>query len=271
MTQTQRLPDHQVAGDSNTTVFLLHGAYGSKDYFRFEIETLVRAGLRVVAWDAPGYGISPLPTEGLSIEGLAAAAARLIEHTGSATNVVLGHSMGGIVAPALAAARPDLVQAVVVSATVASFSQKSEADRKTFLAERVEPLKQGRSFRDTAGAVIDSMFAPGSQGPLVELVREVALSTRNETFIAAIQAIVEYDGVDNLRRLSQPMLLLAGAHDKVGRPEGMHKMQQSFVPHARLEVLPNSGHYAFAEEPELFNRHLLQFIADSVGATKRAA
>ena len=51
MTYSLRVPDFQVAGDSDTTVFLLHGAYGSKDYFRPEIETLVRAGLRVVAWD----------------------------------------------------------------------------------------------------------------------------------------------------------------------------------------------------------------------------
>ena len=96
---TYRFPDYQVAGEADTTVYLLHGAYGSKDYFRAEIETLVKAGFRVVAWDAPGYGISPLPAGGLRIEGLAEAAARLIERTGSKTNIIMGHSMGGITAP----------------------------------------------------------------------------------------------------------------------------------------------------------------------------
>ena len=56
-----RFPDYEVAGDADTTIYLLHGAYGSKRHFRHEIQTLVRAGHRVVAWDAPGYGISSLP------------------------------------------------------------------------------------------------------------------------------------------------------------------------------------------------------------------
>ncbi len=260
MSRPQRIPDFQVAGDSDTTVFLLHGAYGSKDYFRNEIETLVRAGLRVVAWDAPGYGLSQLPAKGLSIEGLAEAAAGLIERMGSRHNIVMGHSMGGIVAPAVSVLLPDAVHGLVISATVASFSQKSPEDKKNFLAERVEPLKQGKSFRETAAVVVDSMFAPGSAGPLVELVREVALSTSKETFIAAIGAIVNYEGVATLRKVTAPTLLLAGRHDKVGRPDGMQNIKTSFIPHAEFHVLPNSGHYAFAEEPELFNQHLLGFI-----------
>ena len=102
MSSSVRIPDFQVAGDSDTTVFLLHGAYGSKDYFRPEIETLVRAGLRVVAWDAPGYGLSALPKSGLRIEDMAEAAVKLIGLMGTRTNVLLGHSMGGIIAPAAA-------------------------------------------------------------------------------------------------------------------------------------------------------------------------
>jgi pimeloyl-ACP methyl ester carboxylesterase len=266
MNDHSRMPDYQVAGDANTTVFLLHGAYGSKDYFRHEIETLVRAGLRVVAWDAPGYGISPLPEGGLSIEGLAEAAGRLIDKEGTTTNVVLGHSMGGITAPAVYAARPNKVHGVVISATVASFSQKSEEDRKTFLAERIDPLNNGKSFRETAAPVVNSMFAPMSQGPMVELVREVALSTAKDTFCAAIKAITEYEGMDNLKAMKVPTLLLAGQYDKVGRPEGMERIKTQFVPHADYRLIPDAGHYAFAEQHELFNQHLLRFIADRVQA-----
>lgn len=260
-----RMPDHQVAGDGDTTVFLLHGAYGSKSYFQPEIETLVKNGLRVVAWDAPGYGISPLP-EHLSIEGLAEAAARLIEKTGTRTNIVVGHSMGGIIAPAVCVRLTERVHGLVISATVAAFSRKSEQDRKTFLEERIEPLKRGKSFRDTAMPVILSMFAPGSNGPMVDLVREVAASTRSETFCAAIQAIVDYDGVENLKRVRVPTLLIAGEHDKVGRPQTMEGIKE-FIPQAEFVCIPDAAHYAFAEQPEEFNRHLLAFIRDRVGAS----
>lgn len=256
-----RFPDYQVAGDADTTVYLLHGAYGSKDYFRAEIETLVRAGYRVVAWDAPGYGISPLPADGLRIEGLADAAARLIERTGSACNVVVGHSMGGITAPLVTRLAADKVHGLVISATGASYSRKSDADKATFLEERIAPLKRGKSFRETAMPVILSMFAPGSKGELVDLVTRVAADSHTDTFCAAIEAITRYDGVATLKSVTVPTLLIAGEADKVGRPESMRGLTE-LIPHAKFVSIPNAGHYAFAEQPEAFNKALVGFLRE---------
>lgn len=256
-----RFPDYQVAGGGDTTVFLLHGAYGSKDYFRPEIETLVRAGYRVVAWDAPGYGISPLPPSGLSIEGLADAAARLVDKEGTRTNVVLGHSMGGIVAPLAARLAGDKVHALVISATVASFSRKSAQDKATFAQERIGPIRRGLPFREAALPVIRSMLAPGASGPLVDLVVEVASGMQADTFCAAIEAITQYEGEDNLRAVRVPTLLIAGALDKVGRPEGMQSLT-TLIPDARFVCIEGAGHYAFAERPDEFNAALLAFLAE---------
>jgi len=259
-----RFPDYQVAGgDADTTVFLLHGAYGSKDYFRSEISTLARNGLRVVAWDAPGYGISPLPESGLSIEGLAETAAALVERLGSKTNVVLGHSMGGIVAPRVCTLLPERVHGLVISATVASFSQKTDEEKRIFLKERIEPLKQGRSLRESAMPVINSMFAPGSAGEAVELVRETAASTPVDTFVSAITAITLYEGVPTLQQVRQPTLLMAGRHDKVGTPAGMEGITR-FIPQARFVCIDGAGHYAFAEQHDTFNEHLLRFVREQV-------
>lgn len=254
-----RFPDYQVTGDADTTVFLLHGAYGSKKYFESEINTLAANGYRVVAWDAPGYGVSPLPEGGLTIERLADTAATLIERVGTRTNVVVGHSMGGIVAPGVAVRLPGKVHGLVVSATVGSFNRKSEEDRKTFLEERIAPLKQGKSFRETAMPVILSMFAPGSQGPMVELVKEVAASTSLDTFCSAIEAITNYDGIETLRKVAVPTLLIAGAHDKVGRPDGMEEIK-TLIPQAEFVCIPDAAHYAFAEQHDAFNAHLLKFL-----------
>ena len=48
-----RMPDYQVSGEGETTIFLLHGIYGAKDYWRYQTERLVTRGYRVVSWDAP--------------------------------------------------------------------------------------------------------------------------------------------------------------------------------------------------------------------------
>ena len=258
---TTRFPDYEVAGDADTTVFLLHGAYGSRAYFRPLIQTLVNAGYRVVAWDAPGYGMSPLPEGGLSIESLAEAATRLIERERSRFNVVVGHSMGGIVAPLASLHAKGLVHGLVISATVATFSRKSAQDKATFAEERIGPIRRGLPFKEAALPVIKGMLAPTSSGPLVDLVVEVASGMRAETFCAAIEAIVGYDGEDNLKAVSVPTLLIAGAHDKVGRPDGMRSLT-GLIPNSRFVCIDGAAHYAFAEQPEAFNAALLGFLSE---------
>ena len=56
------LPDfavHHPVGPSNgTTVVLLHGAFGAKEYWRAQLQAFVQNGYRVLSWDAPGYGAS---------------------------------------------------------------------------------------------------------------------------------------------------------------------------------------------------------------------
>lgn len=257
-----RVPDHCVAGDGPVTVFLLHGAYGSKAYFSDLIASLVGAGHRVVAWDAPGYGLSPLPAE-FSIDSAARAAVRLVERTGGATNVVLGHSMGGIVAPRVAALAPGRVAAVIVSATSGSFVSRSKEDQERFLRERLDPLASSKTLREAALPVIRSMFAPGSSGPLVDLVTEVAASTATETFKAAIRAITQWDGTETVRSLNLPLLAIAGEHDTVGRPDAMQRMFAQ-VPGSEFACLAGAAHYGFAEQPAAFKRLVLDFIARRV-------
>ena len=49
------LPDYAVTGAGKVTVFLLHGIYGAKEYWRYQTERLVARGYRVVAWDARAF------------------------------------------------------------------------------------------------------------------------------------------------------------------------------------------------------------------------
>ncbi|UUZ66594.1 alpha/beta hydrolase (plasmid) [Polaromonas sp. P1-6] len=111
------------------------------------------------------------------------------------------------------------------------------------------------------------MFAPGSAGTMVDLVKEVALGTSADTFIAAITAIVNYEGVDTLQKVKVPTLLLAGAHDKVGRPDGMEKIK-TFIPQADFVCIPDAAHYAFAEQHALFNQHLIDFLRTRVAPAR---
>ena len=76
---------------------------------------LNRAGYRVVAWDAPGYGTSPIP-DALTVRDMAELLGRLIEATASARTVILGHSNGGMLSTRHVVDHPNTPALVLLSA-----------------------------------------------------------------------------------------------------------------------------------------------------------
>ena len=257
------LPDYIKVGRGEVTVYLLHGGYGSKVYWTPMIDRLAAAGYRVIAWDAPGYGISPLP-DCFTIEAAAQACVALIDDTATGCNIVLGHSMGGLIAPLAANLRPAHVQGVVLSATGASFGHLDAATRAAFVAERLAPLDAGKTMRQVAAPLVRGMMGPRAAGPDVNLVTEATALTPDATFRAAIRAIVEYDGEPALDALSVPALVIAGALDPIGRPDNLAKLAQG-LPDAAYHCIPDTGHYAWAEDPAGFDAALLPFLARVAG------
>ncbi len=257
----QRIPDYVKTGEGDITILLLHGGYGSKEYFRYETEALARAGYRTVAWDAPGYGVSPLP-DPFTIEGAAEAALRLIDEVGGETFVVFGQSMGGLIAPRVAKARPDKVKAVVLSATLASLGQGGEEFARDFIEKRIPPLREHATLAGAALPLLKSMFASTSSGPMCDLVLKAAGETPSETFIQAMLAIQKYNGEPTLRALEIPALCVAGKHDPVAQWPMMQAMSE-MLPQGEFKRFDNSGHYPFAEEHEAFNAVLLDFLKRS--------
>ncbi|MCC5986565.1 MAG: alpha/beta hydrolase [Pararhodobacter sp.] len=256
--ESEDLPDFVKTGTGPVTVFLLHGGYGGKDYWEPVIARLVAAGIRVVAWDAPGYGLSALP-EGFTLDLAAEACVRLIVRMGSACNIVLGHSMGGLIAPRVHQMRPDLVQGVVLSATVASFGHLDSATQEEFIAERVAPLDRGMKLSEAASKLVRSMMGPDAQGADIETVIRVVAQTPTPTFRAAIRAIVKYNADAALAALDKPTLVIAGSVDPIGRPEDMRALAEH-LPQARYVCIEGAGHYAWAEKPQEFDHHLIGFV-----------
>jgi pimeloyl-ACP methyl ester carboxylesterase len=255
------MPDYQVSGEGEVTVFLLHGIYGSKDYWRYQTERLVARGYRVVAWDAPGYGISPLP-DPFTFDVVAEAGAQLIRALGSERNVVHGHSMGGQITPRIRRKVPELVQGIVISSTIGYFANRTKEEQEEFVRKRTAPPPPGTDPVTANLLVVNSMLGPTSSGPEVDLVRRWASRTPPETVKAAVKAVQSYpeaDAVSGFRAIAVPTLLVAGEVDQVGHPAGMKRVAD-MIPGCEFGVVAGSGHYPWAENPAEFNRHFFGFL-----------
>ena len=254
------LPDYEVHGSGPVTLFVLHGAYGNRDYFEDAIRRWTEVGLRVVAWTCPGYGEDPVP-EGFGVPLAAEYAARMVLREKSDVNVVLGHSMGGLIGPRLPGLVGDALDGLILSASSAGFVNRTDEDKEKYLAERVKPITDdGLSVAEYSVGLLRTMMAPGASGELVDKVVEVVTSMKTEAFLASMKAITEYNSVPSLEKLRLPTLLLAGEYDPACTPAGMRRMQQ-LIEGAQFHEIAGAGHYAFAEKPEEFHQMTTNFIA----------
>lgn len=256
---TVRIPDHSVSGTGDITVFLLHGAFGAKEYWLRQIEALTGAGFRVVAWDAPGYGVSPLPVD-FSVEAAARAAEALIRAEGTAQNVVLGHSMGGMIAQRCYSYCPELIDGLVLSATSAAFG-KSDGDwQQEFVNARVAPLDKGMTLPQLAPKMIGAMIAPGMKGEDIDRVIRVVSLMREETFRAAVYAITQFEGRDILPLIDVPTLCVSGGHDLAAAPPKVMERMASKITGAEYLCMEHVGHFGWAEDADGFNTVLIDFL-----------
>ena len=262
--RTYDLPDYLVSGEGPTTVYLLHGAYGAKEYWRYTTQTLNQAGYRVVAWDAPGYGTSPVP-DTLSMGDMARVAGRLIGATSTGRNVLLGHSMGGMVAQKTADLFPDRVQALVLSATAHTFNHSGPEWQANFLATRVAPLTQGRAIADYAPEMLRSMMGPGAQGPAIDHVLHNVRLMNGAGFQKAIQATAAYLEEDVLARIEAPTLCIAGELDTTCPASVMHRMA-GLLKRGEYHEMKGVAHFGWAERPDEYHQVLLSFLGRTAPA-----
>ena len=262
------IPSFSILG-SGPTVLMLHGIGGGHLAFAPQLETLAEVGYRAVAWDMPGYGHSA-PIEPYTFKGLAESCIRLIdalvaERGGSV--VLVGHSMGGMVAQEVIARRPDKVSRLVLCGTSAAFGQRpggsgpAEAWAQRFIDERLAPLAQGRSMAEVAAQLIPRMVGPGALPEGLRLAEHCMAGVPAATYRRALECLLTFDRRAALAQIRVPTLLVAGEFDRVATPAVMQAMAREIL-QARYAEMPGIGHLMPLENPDAFDRLLLDFLRE---------
>lgn len=261
---------------SGEVVLMLHGIGGGHLAFAPQVETLAGSGYRAVAWDMPGYGHSA-PIEPYTFKGLAEACIRLIEallanedierRRTSPTRagvVLVGHSMGGMVAQEVVARRPELVRRLVLCGTSPAFGRRpdgsvSDTFQREFVNQRTAPLDAGQTMADLAQKLVPQMIGPGALPEGVALAIHCMSQIPPGTYRRALEALVTFDRSADLARIRVPTLVLAGEFDRTAPPSVMKRMADAIPGSIYLE-LKGVGHLQPLEAPEDFDGALLNFL-----------
>ena len=241
-------------------VVFLHGVGGGRHGWAPQQAHVAQMGWRSLAWDMPGYGDSAMVTP-YDFAHLAKALWQMLDAAHIDQAVLVGHSMGAMVALQAWTQKPERITSLLLAASSPAFGHSDGDFQNQFLAQRLAPLEAGKTMGDIADKLIPTMAAPGGDAtPLIPAHQSMS-TVPPATYRAALHALVQFEQRAALPTLTVPVLCLAAEHDRTAPPAVMEKMAQK-IPGARYACLAGAGHLLHCEQPEAFNAELEKSLKD---------
>ena len=213
---------------------------------------------RVITPDLPGHGRSALPSGRLTVDSMAEDVAALLDRLAIGSAHVVGLSLGGCVAIALAARFPAHVRTLTLVNTFARLRPAGPrgvarmVKRVALLALAPVPVMAAQVARD--------LFPLPEQAPLFEAAAASLGRTSRRSYAASMRALAAVDLRAVLADIRCPTLVVAGEHDGTV-PLVAKQFLARGIPHARLVVIPASRHATNIDQPEVFNSAVLEFLS----------
>jgi len=254
-----------VGWPTQPAVVFLHGVGGGRQGWAPQQAHVAALGWRSLAWDMPGYGDSPRVTP-YDFAQLAQALWQMLDAAHIDQAVLVGHSMGAMVALQAWTQNPARIRGLLLAASSPAFGHADGDFQKQFLAQRLAPLEAGKTMGDIADQLIPTLAAPGgAAAPAIPATLKSAHQSMSAvspaTYRAALHALVQFEQRAALPTLSVPVLCLAAEHDRTAPPAVVERMAQK-IPGARYTCLALAGHLLHYEQPEAFNAELEKFLKD---------
>ena len=231
------------------SLVLLHGLFGQARNFT-TVQRRLADRRHVVALDLRNHGASP-HAGGMAYATLADDVAETLGKLGLRRSDVLGHSMGGKTAMALALTRPELVRRlVVVDVAPVAYAHGNAALVAALQALPLDaPMSRSQADRALVAAIPNAVirsfllqnFAPGERPGWRCGLALIA---------AALPHLEGWDVTDTRRFAAETLLIRGGASDYVGQA-GAASFRTAF-PKGRIETVADAAHWVHADAPERF-------------------
>ncbi len=230
------------------------------DRLTARLAALLPSGLRMIRYDKRGHGLTGAPPAPYRMDALVADAAALMDHLEIRGALVVGLSIGGMIAQGLAAERPDLARAMVLMDTAAKIGAPDMWD------QRIAAVRAG-GIDSLADAVLERWFTAAFRAERREelaLWRAMLTRTPAEGYAGCCAAIRDTDLFESTARLRLPTLALVGDEDG-STPPDLVRETAALIPGARFEVVRGAGHLPCVEKPDETAALIAGFIRESCG------
>lgn len=211
---------------------------------------------RIIRYDKRGHGLSEGPTGPYFMGDLVSDLAGILDALGLKNVVLVGLSIGGMIAQGLAAERPDLLKAVVFSNTGAKIGTPQIWDERLEMVRKggIEALAEG-----TLGRWFSEDFRTNRPGDLAYW-KNMLCRTWVHGYMGCAAAISETDLFDSTARLTLPTLGIAGSEDGSTPPDMVRELTE-IVAGAEYHLIRGAGHLPCVENPKEYASVLTRFLA----------
>jgi pimeloyl-ACP methyl ester carboxylesterase len=267
-----------VGADRGRTVVLLHGKNFFGAYWRDTIKALAAHGYRVVVPDQIGFGKSSKPNIHYSFHMMAATTKKLLDTLGVEKVVVVGHSMGGMLATRFTLMYPQAVTHLVLEDPIGledyrsfvPYASPEELYRNELNATEESIRTYHKGYYVRWQPEYDEYVQVAARWKLSGEYPRLAMSSA-----LTYEMIYEQPVCHEFAGVKAKTLLVIGQADRtvvgkarvkkellpfVGQYPELGRRTAKLIPGATLVEVPNVGHIPHFEARELFNRELLAFI-----------
>ncbi|MFM0341269.1 alpha/beta fold hydrolase [Paraburkholderia fungorum] len=241
---------------------LLHGIGSGAASWVQQLEVLGTTR-RVLAWDAPGYGAStPVAADSPVASDYAAVLKDWLDALGIERCVLLGHSLGAIIAGAFAAAHPQRVAGLLLLSPAGGYGTASADVRETRRDQRLAMLAElgPQGLAETRSA---NMLSAHASEEARAWVRWNMARVIPQGYAQATHLLANADLAADLARYKGRINVAVGAYDTITLPAACERLAQ--IAATQLQVVPRAGHAGYIEAPSAYTAIIDTFCRISDG------
>jgi 3-oxoadipate enol-lactonase len=247
---------HELRGPERAPAVVFSNSLGTDFRIWNEIADALSGDFRILLYDKRGHGLSDATPAPYAMTDHVEDLTALMEHVGIGRAVIVGLSVGGLIAQGLAATHPDKVRALVLCDTAHKIgdAQLWNARIDTVTAKGIGAMADG---------IMERWFTPAYRSPdNADFAGYTNMLTRTtvDGYAGTCAAIRDADLTESTRALKLPVLCIVGDQDGATPPDLVRSTAQ-LIEGARFEIIDDAGHIPCVEKPAETIRLISGFLA----------
>lgn len=241
-------------------VLLVHGVGGRRQLWRGVTDRL-KSEFQCISFDLRGHGESPRVAPDFELDDLVTDLEALRQRLGIEATHVIGHSMGGMVAPAYARRHPERVLSVGLLSTAAFRTDEDRTRTRTVITAMRE-----KGIHSALEILLQRWFTEDfmrSHPKVVEMRKRQLMEMDQEIYLNTFRIYAETEMSPWLQEIRAPALVMTGEFDAGCNPR-INAMMAERLPDARLVILEGLRHSILIEAPDRVALPLAEFLRAKV-------